>query len=55
MTDITEDTFENLVDFAAGEIMKGLIAGRFRADVWHMMNLAVRWKSVHDKKESENG
>jgi hypothetical protein len=36
-------TFDDLLDYAAGIVMKKLLAGEFRVGVYHAMDLAIRW------------
>lgn len=45
--------FTQLVDYAAGYILKELIAGKFRSSVYAMLDLAVRWRQAQVKKERE--
>lgn len=40
---LTEYTFDELVDYATGEILKDLLVGKFRLAVYRMMNLTVTW------------
>lgn len=44
-------TFDELIDWAAAEILKGLIAGELRSTVYRVLMTAVQWKSpeVEDK------
>ena len=36
-------TFEERVDWSAGHILKGLIAGNFRSAVWTVVDMAHRY------------
>jgi hypothetical protein len=36
-------TFDQLIDWAACEILKGLIAGEFRSTVYEVLETARRW------------
>lgn len=37
-------TFEELVEYQAGKILKELLAGNFKQGVFNAMELAVRWR-----------
>lgn len=41
--------FADVVDYAAGEILKGLIAGHFRTSVFNALEIAIRWRREQDK------
>ncbi len=51
--ELSEWTFDELVDYAAGEILKGLIAGNFRTQVFSMLDLTCRWRVEMDKKKEK--
>lgn len=36
--------FSDLVDWAAGEVLKGLIAGNFHSSIHKVLNTALLWK-----------
>jgi hypothetical protein len=42
-------TFNDLVDWAAAEILKGLIAGEFRSVVFKVLVAAGQWRGIHDE------
>lgn len=48
MKSIRDMTFEELVDWAAGYVLKGLIAGDFRSSVWFALNEAIIWRIEQD-------
>lgn len=43
--------FDELVDWAAGHILKQLIAGKFRAGVIHAMDQSILW---YKERKGEN-
>lgn len=43
--------FAEIVDWQAGAILKGLIAGDFRTSVWTALDLAMRWQAEKAKAE----
>lgn len=47
-------TFDELVDYSAGEILKALIAGRFRTQVYLCLDMAIRWQR-ENLKETKKG
>ena len=44
-----EMTFNELVDYLAGEILKGLIAGRFHVEIFSALHTAIRWGEYQAK------
>ncbi len=46
---LEEMTFNDLVDWAAGEILKGLIAGELRAVVFKVLITAGQWRDIHNE------
>lgn len=40
-------TFDKVVDYQAGELLKGLIAGEFRDAVWRALQHAISWRDLH--------
>ena len=51
MKPLKDMDFTELVDFAAGHILKELIKGEFRSAVWQMMNMAIEWKLQQQEAE----
>ncbi len=48
-----EWTFDELVDYHAGAILKELIAGTLKSGVWIAMDQAIRWHREQMKKEKQ--
>lgn len=46
---LEEMTFNDLVDWAAGEILTGLIAGELRSVVFKVLVAAGQWREIHDE------
>jgi hypothetical protein len=44
MKKLDDMEFDELVDWAAGEILKSLIAGNFRTGVWTVLSAARQWR-----------
>lgn len=53
MKSIREMKFEELVDWAAGYVLKGLIAGDFRSSIWFVLNEAILWRIVQDEVQKK--
>ena len=43
MKKLEDMNMDELVDWAAGEILKGLIAGELRSTVWRVLNSTISW------------
>lgn len=46
-------TFEELVNYCAGEILKELIAGRFKTGVFCALDLCARWNQEQESKKEK--
>jgi hypothetical protein len=43
-------SFDELVDWAAGHMLKELIAGNFRGGVWFALNVTSQWRIAQEAK-----
>lgn len=50
MKTIEEMTWDELVDFCAGEILKGLIKGEFRSSIYQCLIYATRYQKKSRNK-----
>jgi hypothetical protein len=48
-------SFDDLVDEVAGDILKGLIAGKFRQAVFSALDLAIRWRDAQNSLTKNEG
>jgi hypothetical protein len=53
MKTIEELTFDELVEWAEGEVLKELIKGKFHNAIWMVCNTAAQWHEAQSKKKKE--
>ena len=53
MIDLDKCSFSELVDWATGEVLQGLIAGKLRDSVWNVMDRALVWKEIQSKRRKK--
>lgn len=46
-------TFDELVEYCEGDILKRLIKGEFHASIWSNLDLAIRWSKEQDKPKTK--
>lgn len=51
MKELSEMTFDELVQLCQGRILLGIPIGKFNEQVFLSMDYALRWKAEQDKKK----
>ena len=53
MKTIEELTFQELVEWAEGEVLKELIKGKFHDAIWRVCDVAARWHESQQPKKKK--